>query len=167
MTTVTNKYGFKNLVKNFSNYQIYLNYESIDSAKLDIHEVKNTIIRELQKEEGISTAFDIDEISEAPLPTNVKERFIQGHHPKLSGDIQVVMSSGYLTWSGTGSSHGTWYAYDTHIPFVLMGWGIKPGTLGRQVYMSDIAPTICNLLKIQMPSGATGTAIPEIVDARK
>ncbi len=167
MGAVAKKYGINNLVKNYSNYQMYLNRQAIDSAKLDIQEVKRTIISELNKESAVAQAFDLDRIQDAALPTNIRERFIQGHHPKLSGDIQVVMHSGYLTYGTTGSSHGSWYPYDAHIPLVFMGWGIKQGTLGREVYMSDIAPTIATLLKIQMPSGTTGTAIPELTDVLK
>ena len=167
LNNVAAKYNVKSLVRNFSNYQIYLDYAVIDSAKLDMDEVKQSFIKELMKQPGVALAFDNDEIDEAPLPANIKERFIQGRNAKLAGDIQVVLSSGYLNYGTTGTSHGSWYPYDAHIPFVLMGWGIKPGSLGREVYMSDIAPTICNLLKIQMPSGTTGTAIPEITDAKR
>lgn len=167
LNAVAAQFKVKSLVKNFSNYQIYLDYGVIDSAKLGMDDVKRAIIAELMKQPGVALAFDNDDIDEAPLPSNVRERFIQGRNPKLSGDIQVVLSSGYLNYGSTGTSHGSWYPYDAHIPFVMMGWGIKAGTLGRQVYMSDIAPTVCNLLKIQMPSGTVGTAIPEIVDARK
>lgn len=167
MANVAEKYRVKSLVRNFSNNQIYLDYEVIDSARLDMEDVKRSMIRELMKQPGVALAFDNDEIDEAPLPTDVKERFIQGRHPKLSGDIQVVLSSGYLNYGTTGTSHGSWYPYDAHIPFVLMGWNIRPGSLGREVHMSDIAPTICNLLKIQTPSGTTGKVIPEITDLRR
>jgi predicted AlkP superfamily pyrophosphatase or phosphodiesterase len=165
LSDVAAKFHVRSLVKNFSNYQIYLDDAVIDSAKLDRDEVKAAIIRELMKNPGVALAFDMDEIDEVPLPGPIRERFILGRHPKLSGDIQVVLASGYLNYGTTGSSHGSWYPYDAHIPLVFMGWGIRPGKLGREVYMSDIAPTITTLLNIQMPSGTVGRAIPEITDA--
>ena len=167
MADVAASYKVKSLVRNFSNYQIYLDDAVIDSAKLDRDEVKASMIRELMKNPGVSLAFDMDEIDEAPLPASVRERFIQGRHPKLSGDIQVVLAPGYLNYGTTGTSHGSWYPYDAHIPLVFMGWGVRPGKLGREVYMSDIAPTITTLLNIQMPSGTVGRAIHEITDASR
>jgi phosphopentomutase len=71
------------------------------------------------------------------------------------------LNSGYLGWSSTGSSHGSWYPYDSHIPVIFMGWGIKQGRLTRDVQMTDIAPTISALLRIQMPSGNTGKVVSE------
>jgi len=167
LSDVAASYQVKSLVKNFSNYQIYLDDAVIDSAKLDREKVKASLIRELMKNPGVALAFDMEEIDEAPLPAPIRERFVQGRHPKLSGDIQVVLASGYLNYGTTGTSHGSWYPYDAHIPLVFMGWGIKPGKLGREVYMSDIAPTITNLLNIQMPSGTVGKAIHEITDAAR
>ncbi len=156
-----NKYGLYNLIENFSNYQVFLNRRAIDSAKLNFQEIKNFFIEELNKEEGIHYAFDNDEIMEARLPTEVKERFIKGLHPKFGGDIQIVLKSGYYPYANTGATHGTWYPYDSHIPFVLMGWGIKQGRLLRDVNMTDIAPTISTLLKIQVPSGNVGNTVSE------
>jgi arylsulfatase A-like enzyme len=159
------KFGVKNFVENFSNYQVYLNRRAIDSAKLNFGEIKSYFIEQLNKEASIHYAFDNEEISDAHLPGAIKERFINGLYPKLGGDIQVIMKSGYYPWNneGTGATHGAWYAYDAHIPFVLMGWGINKGVLHRNVYMSDIAPTICSLLRIQMPSGNVGNAVGEAI----
>jgi arylsulfatase A-like enzyme len=43
-----------------------------------------------------------------------------------------------------------------------MGWGIKPGKSNREVYMTDIAPTVAALLRIQMPNAAIGKPITEV-----
>ena len=58
-----------------------------------------------------------------------------------------------------GGTHGTWGPDDAHIPFVLMGWKIPHGSTSDEVYMTDIAPTISSLLKIQMPSGSIGKPV--------
>jgi hypothetical protein len=44
-----------------------------------------------------------------------------------------------------------------------MGWGVKPGHTHRETYMTDIAPTLAALLKVQMPSGAIGKVIEEVM----
>jgi predicted AlkP superfamily pyrophosphatase or phosphodiesterase len=157
--SLIDKYGFK-VIEAVSNNQIFLNRKLIDSAGLKTDEVKSFFLQELNKEPGIHYAFDNEKIMDAHLPEEVRTRYLNGLHPKLGGDIQVIPVSGSLSYP-TGSSHGLWYPYDAKIPFVMMGWGIRQGTLHRTVYMSDIAPTIASLLKIQAPSGNVGNAIGE------
>jgi len=60
-------------------------------------------------------------------------------------------------------SHGVWNPYDSHIPLLFYGWGIKHGSLNRETYMTDISATIASLLHIQMPSGCIGKTIPELM----
>ncbi len=156
-----NKYNIPRLMEANANGQIYLNRKAIDTAKLSFSEVKKYLVTELNKDPGIFYAFDNEEINDALLPTEVKERFINGLNVKRGGDVQVILNSGYLSWGTTGSSHGSWYPYDAHIPVVFMGWGIKSGHATRDVHMTDIAPTISTLLKIQMPSGNIGKVIGE------
>jgi predicted AlkP superfamily pyrophosphatase or phosphodiesterase len=158
---VKSKYGLENLIEGTANYQAYLNRKAIDSAKLNFSEVKDFLVSELNKDPSIYYAFDYAEIDKAILPAEVKEKFIKGYNHKRGGDIQVIMNSGYLSWGGTGTSHGTWYPYDSHIPLVFMGWGFKSGRLTRDVQMNDIAPTISALLHIQMPSGNIGNVVSE------
>jgi phosphopentomutase len=65
--------------------------------------------------------------------------------------------------STTGTTHGLWAPYDAHIPLLFYGWGIKKGNSHKEVYMTDIAPTVAALLKIQMPSGNIGHVITEVM----
>lgn len=157
------KFGVKNLVVNSSNYQVYLNHRLIDSLKVDLQAVKSFLVRELKKEPALHTAFDNADLSNAPLPAEVKEKFVKGYHPKFSGDIQLVPLSGFIGPGSTGTTHGSWYNYDAHIPMVFMGWGIKSGKTYRETYMTDFAPTIAALLKIQMPSASIGHVVTEVL----
>jgi len=108
-------------------------------------------------------AFDNASIPVANLPTEFKEMFIKGFNHKLAGDVQVIYRSGYFNGGATGTTHGSMYPYDSHIPLLFMGWGVKPGQTQRKVYMSDIAGTLAAILKVQMPSGNVGTVIHEVV----
>jgi arylsulfatase A-like enzyme len=69
--------------------------------------------------------------------------------------------------SGTsGTTHGTPYSYDTHVPLMMMGPGIRPGHQDRPVVLNDLAPTLATLLGIETPSGASGQALSEILERR-
>jgi arylsulfatase A-like enzyme len=93
----------------------------------------------------------------------VRERFLQGYHAKRGGDIQLVLKPHYFFGGRTGTTHGSWYPYDAHIPLLWMGWGVKPGHTHRETYMTDIAPTLAALLRVQMPSGSIGKVIGEVL----
>lgn len=89
---------------------------------------------------------------------------INGYNPERSGDIQIILQPGWFEGSRkTGTTHGTWNPYDTHIPLLWYGWNITPGHTNRLVHMEDIAPTIAALLHIQMPNGNVGKVITEVV----
>lgn len=158
------KFGLKRLIEASSNYQIYLDRQYIDSMGLNFNSVKSYYIKELNKQPDVLLAFDNESISLANLPAEYKEMFLKGYNHKLAGDVQLIFKPGYFySYSPTGTTHGSMYPYDSHIPLLWMGWGIKQGILHRNVYMSDIAGTIAALLKMQMPSGNVGTVIHELM----
>jgi len=87
-----------------------------------------------------------------------------GYFANRSGDIQFLLRPNYIdAWSNTGTTHGLWYPYDSHIPLLWYGWGIRKGKLNRETYMTDIAPTLSSMLRIQMPSGNIGHVIEEVL----
>ena len=86
-----------------------------------------------------------------------------GYYPKRGGDIQLILQPGYIDGGATGTTHGSWNPYDAHVPMLFYGWKVKPGKLSRETHMTDIAPTISALLKIQNPSGNVGEAVEEVL----
>jgi len=158
------KFGLKRLVEASANYQIYLDKSYIDSMGLDYKAVKSFYIQQLNMHPDILLAFDNESISLANLPEEYKEMFQKGYNNKLAGDVQLIYKPGYFfSFNASGTTHGSMYPYDAHIPLLWMGWGVKQGLSYRNVYMSDIAGTLAALLKIQMPSGNVGTVIHELI----
>lgn len=163
-TVTMQKFGLTKLVEASANYQVYLDKTAIETAGVDFNTVKAFFIQELNKEEDVLMAFDNANISAANIPAEYKEMFLKGYSQKLGGDVQVVYNSGYFfTSNPTGSTHGSMYPYDSHIPLLWMGWGVKQGLSYRKVYMSDIAATLAAILKLQMPSGNVGSVIEEVI----
>jgi hypothetical protein len=114
------------------------------------------------KNEAITNAFPIEQVRNIALPAAMQDIYANGYFSKRSGDIQFVLRPAYIDHGTTGTTHGAWNPYDAHIPLVWYGWRIKPGALNREVYMTDIAPTIAALLRIQMPNGSIGKVITEL-----
>jgi arylsulfatase A-like enzyme len=65
----------------------------------------------------------------------------------------------YINGRSTGTTHGTIYNYDTHVPALFFGWNVPKGESSLPYAISDIAPTISNLLNILEPSGNIGNPI--------
>ena len=156
------KFGVaRNLIEATGNYQVYLNHRLIDSVGLGRDNVASFLIDYLNRDSSVLVAFSNASIAAANLPTEVRERFQQGYNAKRAGDIQVILKPGIFYGGNTGTTHGSWYPYDAHIPLVFMGWGIRPGKLYRTTYMTDIAATLAAMLKVQQPDGCIGNAIGE------
>ena len=81
--------------------------------------------------------------------------------PNRSGDFFMLQSPGWIEGRTKSTTHGSTYAYDTHVPFLLYGWGIKPGQTLRRTHIHDIAPTITALLSLLEPSGCIGNPVEE------
>ncbi len=158
------QYQIANLIVSDDNYQIHFNRKAIDSAKLVMSELAKKVQDWLRMEPGVDRVFPLDELNTVPLNETVRNMLNNGYHPRRSGDLQIILKSNFIDAYGkTGTTHGLWNPYDTHIPLLWYGWGIKPGRVIRETYMSDIAPTLASLLRIQMPSGSIGKAIPEVI----
>ncbi|HYM95058.1 MAG TPA: alkaline phosphatase family protein, partial [Chitinophagaceae bacterium] len=160
-----NQFGKKNLVAgSFNEYQFTLNHPAIDSARLNTGEIKKTIIEYLSGQPGVARAFAFDQLMNIPMDAKVKDMFVNSYYPKRSGDIQVILQPQWMSGlGGGGTTHGMWNPYDSHIPLLWYGWGIKHGNLNRETYMTDIASTLAALLHIQMPSGCVGHVIEEVL----
>lgn len=158
------KYGVNNLVLNLYNYQA-----NFDNKKLEKHSDinKQSLIADcigfLQNTDGVAYAIETAQTTAAAIPQTIKEKIINGYNRELSGNIQIILKPG---WYGDndlkGGTHGAWNPYDTHIPLVWMGWGVKKGNSKTEVYMTDIAATLAALLHIQMPSGCIGRPITDL-----
>ncbi len=158
------EYKMKGALFTLMNNQVILDHEVIENAGADAEDVKETIIKYLKKQTGILNAVDIENIHETTLPAELKERIINGYNARRSGDIYIILDAGWYPSTSPGTGHGAWNPYDSHIPAVFMGWGIKPGKTNKKYYMSDIAPTISALLKIQEPNGSIGNVIVEAIN---
>jgi len=166
---LTSKYKIEKLVIGLANYQVNFDNATIKYARLNEDALINDCIEFLQKQRGIAFAVDMRHAQTASIPEELRTRIVNGYSIEHSGVIQIILKPGWFTGHGsgdsgpTGTTHGTWNPYDTHIPLVFMGWGIQHGHLNRETHMTDIAPTVAALLHIQAPNGNIGKPISEVL----
>jgi predicted AlkP superfamily pyrophosphatase or phosphodiesterase len=158
------KYGVDNLILSLVNNQVHLNELLIAKSKVDPEAIKTDCLTFFQKQEGVAWAVDVNAVDKASIPSFLKERILSGYNVERSGTIFLILKPGwYPGQSKTGTDHGNWNPYDSHIPLVWMGWGIQAGHTNREVNITDIAATASALLHIQMPSGCVGQPIRELL----
>jgi hypothetical protein len=137
--------------------------------------------RDLAREKGIDLGTVAEEAAEAArtlppvyraitreqlLRGNVPDdpwcrKVARGFHPDRSGDVEILLYPYWIGSEGDGTSHGSAYSYDSHIPLVLMGPGVRPGRYREAVALNDLAPTLATLLEIETPSGSAGRVLVE------
>jgi len=159
---IEEKYRIKNAVLSVQNYQVYLNTDEIEKKHKEIKDISKTIISILRRKPAIVNAVESEGLTAASLPEPQKKMFINGYHPKRSGDIIFTFKPGYFVGGTKGTTHGLWNPYDSHIPLLFFGWNVKHGSTNRETYMTDISATLAAMLHIQMPNGCVGNVITEV-----
>ena len=161
---LSDKFNTPGLVRSIMNYQVNFNLSKINTAHLDYAAIKKAAVEFLQLQPGINYAVDVAELGKAPIPEPIKTMIANGYNFKRSGGIQIVLTAGWFEgYSKTGTTHGTWNPYDTHIPLLFYGWNIKHGNTNHETHMTDIAATLAALLHVQMPNGCIGHVIEEVI----
>jgi predicted AlkP superfamily pyrophosphatase or phosphodiesterase len=159
---ITKKYfNSIELIENISNYQIFLDKQKIESLGLDKNTVAEKLVEEVITLEGIYKAVTAKTLQTNRFTDGIMNSLQNGYNQKFSGDVMLIPYPATLTRGRTGTSHGSGYSYDTHIPMIFYGNGIKKGISKKRYEIIDIAPTIANLLKIEAPNSSTGKIIDE------
>ncbi|MNK60834.1 Alkaline phosphatase PhoV precursor [compost metagenome] len=161
---LNDKFKVNNVVLRSMNNQIIFDHAKTDKASVSFNVIKSASVEFLKTLDGFQNAVDIANISQSTLQEIQKKMITNGYNARRSGDIYYVLQPNWFNGGSTGTTHGNWNPYDSHIPLVFMGWGIKPGATNKTHYMTDIAPTLAALLHIQMPNGTVGEPITEITN---
>ncbi|WP_405385097.1 alkaline phosphatase PafA [Maribacter sp. LLG6340-A2] len=157
-------YGTEDIVKNYSNYQFFLDHKIIKNLDLTLAEVQEEIALEVLNYDAVDKVYTADQMWNNEYTTGIPYILQNGYNQKRSGDILVVLKPGFISYSETGSTHGSPQIYDTHTPLLFYGKGIKPGATFERTEIPDIAPTISALLGIAFPNGSTGKPIIQVLD---
>lgn len=158
------KYGTKDIVENVSNNQIFFNKAKIKELGLDLHKVEQDLVDEQISYANIAKVYTATAMNSTNFTTGIEALLQNGYNQKRSGDVIVVNDIAHIAYGRTGSTHGSGLNYDTHVPLLFFGKGIKKGSTLKKTVIPDIAPTISALLGIAFPNGATGLPLGFVLD---
>ncbi|MEO5642784.1 MAG: alkaline phosphatase PafA [Bacteroidia bacterium] len=158
--TLVKKYG-DSLLSSFSNDQVFLDHKKMEAKGIKRKEVEEFVADYFMGFKGVACCLTEADISANQYTESPKMQVQNGFNFRRSGDVCVVMEPGWLSDWGrkTGTSHGSAWNYDTHVPLYWWGWKIKNGNSEGNQNITDIAPTLCMMLNIQFPDGCTGQPI--------
>ena len=141
------------LVLDYSNFNLFFNKELVKQKGLELAKVKQSFKDFLMTQDQVKRVYTEEEI----LASSGNDYFLsfisKGYDPKQNGDIVILDKAGYMEYQATGTTHGTPNSYDTHVPLLFYGWQVPKGEMHAKKYITQIAPTLSQMLQIPFPNG--------------
>jgi arylsulfatase A-like enzyme len=158
-----------------TNQNIYLDLHKIDSLKLDIDEVAAFAASELRKWPEVKTVLTREQLRAGSTATDYWGELLRnGYDPQRSGEVIFLLQPGYLSKdhdepkAHQGTSHGSAFNYDTHVPLLWYGKGIPQGlAIYEPIQITAISATLVHLLNLQRPGSMTGSPIIPLLPSKK
>jgi predicted AlkP superfamily pyrophosphatase or phosphodiesterase len=163
--TLSKRYGAgKWLIQGPAPATPYLNLKLIESRKLDRAEVERAAADAARAEPHIARVYTRSQLLNGQVePDAIGHAVALGFFGRRSGDL-LILPEPYYLFEATGTSHGTPYDYDNHVPVIFAGPGIKPGTYTEKIMVNDVAPTLTQILGVETPAGSIGRVLSEILN---
>ena len=153
----------ENVLLDYSNFNVFINKEKVKQKGLELNKVKQELKAFLMTQHFISNVFTEEEIQFSGSNNNLLQIVANGYDPKQNGELVLLFKPGFMEYSSTGTTHGSPYSYDTHVPCLFYGWKIKKGESFAKKTITQIAPTLAQKLKITMPNGTQSEVLEEIL----
>ncbi|HKX00444.1 MAG TPA: alkaline phosphatase family protein [Bryobacteraceae bacterium] len=156
------KYGAGDWISSPSEHSLYLNLDLIREKKLDRAEVDRAAADAAIEIPHVFRVYTREQlIRGAVLDDQVSRRVMNGFYERRGADVYLLLEP-YWMFGAHGTTHGTTFTYDSHVPVIFMGPWIKPGRYNEAIAVNDVAPTLATLLGVETPSGSVGRALAEI-----
>ncbi|MBM3165304.1 MAG: alkaline phosphatase family protein [Bacteroidetes bacterium] len=163
------KYG-EPLVVKCKNLNLYFNRERVAALGLNLTTLQEEAVEWMRKQPLVRTAVSAHQLDHGNVWSNWDNMLARGYTKERSGDVLFMLKPGLISESEDsdeahrGTTHGTAYNYDTHVPLLWYGNGIKKGNIYRPIAITDIAATLVYFLELQRPASMTGEPIYELWD---
>lgn len=151
------KFNGGDLLTAIEESDVYLDQKVIAEKKLDLAAVRRFAAGWLAKQPDVGLAVAREDLN-APDPSAGWLPFLKaGYHPDRSGDVLMILKANRVSETEPlGTSHGSPYSYDSLVPVLLLGRGVKPGYYPREIKMIDVAPTMSALMEMLPPGQYEG-----------
>lgn len=160
-------YGAGKWVRRRIKEQLFLSDSLLAARKLNSAEVQRAAADVLLQLPGVADVLTASDLARTSYNGGIRERMQRGFMPQRSGDICFALRPSHLAgWPSMvkkGTEHGSGWNYDTHVPVLFMGRGIRAGQVDRTCSITDIAPTLSLVLGMTMPDACSGAPVHEVI----
>ncbi len=141
----------------------FLNYAAAARAGKDSIQLEQHVGEALRRIDGIADVYFRRELMDSNTPDRpYLAQFRRSYYPPRGEDFQIRYCENCLVEShSTGTTHGSVYSYDTHVPIIFLYPGMKAVHSQREVHTVDIAPTLARILNIDYPPTVDGVPMEE------
>lgn len=163
---LSKKYGEGKWIVGASGPVPYLNHDLIRERNLDEREVERVAADAMRQLPHVFRVYTRDQLLNGQVLEDYVSRAVRnGFYRQRSGDLFMIPEAYWFFGEDAhGTSHGTPFNYDTHVPIIFMGPGVKPGRYHRATAVNDIAPTLAAIFEVEEPSGSVGRVLTEILE---
>ncbi len=154
-THLNERYGEGKWIEAYINQQVYLDRDLIEREGVALENVQREAAEYLLRFEGVLSTNTAANFMSENYNRGLQGMYRRGFLYKRSGDVYIQLGPGWLDSTyRTGTSHGSPYNYDTHVPMLLYGKGIPQGVSHRKTSITQLAPTLSTLLNVSFPDGS-------------
>lgn len=107
----------------------------------------------------VQAAYTRTQLERADVHDELGARMRLSFNAARSGDVFWQPKPYWIDKGKSGTTHGSPYNYDTHVPMLWFGVGVKPGRYARRVGVDDLAPTLARILGVPAPARAEGRVL--------
>lgn len=164
---LSRRFGAGHWVRKRLKEQLFLNDSLIAARGLDPVVVQRAAADELLKHPQVADAITAADLARDTHASGLRRSIQRGFMPMRSGDVCYVMRpshlAAYANANQRGTDHGSPWNYDTNVPLLMVGAGVKHVEVVRRVSITDVAPTIAMIVGCALPDAAIGDPIPEVL----
>ncbi len=141
----------------------YLNHALIAEKQLDPAQVRHVAAEAARQTPHVARVYTRDQLLRGEVASDlIGRRVLRGFNAQRSGDLEILFEPFWMR-ADKGTTHGTPYNYDAHVPLVFMGPGVTAGRYPQHAALNDLAPTVAVLAGVDAPSGSEGRVLAEML----
>jgi len=141
---------------------IYLDWNLIEEKRLSREQVTTVAAQAALQIPHVFRVYTREQLLKGQAADDIVGRRLTRSYSAKRGADLYVLADPYFMFLKMSTTHGTAFGYDTHVPLIFMGPGIKAGRYHQSTRINDIAPTLATILDIEIPSGSEGRILSEI-----
>ena len=121
------KYGEGNWIAGSWDLELFLNLDLVAQKNLEPAEVRREAARAVFAMPHVFRVYTRDQLLKGEvLGDDLSRRVMNGFNERRGADIEFIPDPYWIFANGAGTTHGTPFGYDSHVPVIFMGAGIRP-----------------------------------------